>query len=57
MKLNAVLIKCVVKCVSLEGEIVSTTMVTGEGTNPIDHNRVLLIDDKDTTGVLKTSTT
>ena len=28
----------VIKCVSLEGEIVSTTMVTGEGTNLIDHH-------------------
>ena len=28
----------VVKCVSLEGEIVSTTMVIGKGTNLIYHN-------------------
>ena len=33
----------VVKCVSLEGEIVSSTMVPGEGTNLIDHNHQILV--------------
>ena len=33
----------VVKCVCLEGEIVSTTMVTGEGTNLIDHNHQISV--------------
>ena len=33
----------VVKCVSLEGEIVSATMVTGEGTNLIDHNHQISV--------------
>ena len=47
---------------SLEEEVVSTTIVMGEGTNLIDHNhqisvmRELLTDDSDTTGVLNTST-
>ena len=33
----------VVKCVSLKGEIVSTTMVTGGRTNLIDHNHQISV--------------
>ena len=33
----------VVKCVSLEGEIESTTMVIGEGTSLTDHNHQISV--------------